>query len=180
MPGLHKGAIGKWPFLPRYLQEAFIRSFSRELLTDPGRRIIDQKWLQLFIRLRGEIFKCPCGDVDFADPVNPNPCPECGKKNRFAAYIKTPPGITCPCTTGPGSTPVTRRWRKTIGLILSAGKRSPPPQRSIKNVTAEGSNCTGPTGPPSSRGQRKVPRGALPHHSPQLYGRDQSKSQGGF
>jgi serine/threonine protein kinase len=96
VPGLHKGAIGKWPILPDYLQAEFIKAFSKELLTDPNRRIIDQEWLRLFIRLRGEIFKCPgktsspCGRVYFADPVNPNPCPKCGKVNPFIAYIKTP------------------------------------------------------------------------------------------
>ncbi|GHU53393.1 hypothetical protein FACS189496_4740 [Bacilli bacterium] len=88
--GLHKGAIGKWPHLPKYLQDEFIKVFSKELLADPSRRIIDQEWLRLFIRLRGEVFKCPCGEVYFADPVNPNPCPACGKTNPFIAYIKTP------------------------------------------------------------------------------------------
>jgi hypothetical protein len=89
VPGLHKGAIGKWPFLPKHLQDEFIKAFSKELLLDRNKQIIDQEWLRLFIRMRGEIFKCPCGEVYFADPVTPNPCPSCGKKNPFGAYIKT-------------------------------------------------------------------------------------------
>jgi DNA-binding helix-hairpin-helix protein with protein kinase domain len=87
--GLHKGAITRWPFLPGYVQEEFKKAFSKEVLTNPASRIIEQEWLRLFIRMRSEIFKCPCGEIYFADPVNPNPCPECKKQNAFPLYIKT-------------------------------------------------------------------------------------------
>jgi hypothetical protein len=39
--------------------------------------------------MRSGIYKCPCGEVYFADPVNPNPCPSCKKQNVFPFYIKT-------------------------------------------------------------------------------------------
>jgi hypothetical protein len=39
--------------------------------------------------MRGEIFKCSCGEVYFADPATPNPCPECKKTHPFPLYIKT-------------------------------------------------------------------------------------------
>jgi hypothetical protein len=39
--------------------------------------------------MRGEIYKCSCGEVYFADPVTPNPCPKCKKTNTFPFYIKT-------------------------------------------------------------------------------------------
>jgi len=87
--GLHKGAITRWPFLPVYLQEEFVKAFSRDVLMNPANRIIEQEWLRIFIRMRSEIFKCPCGEVYFADPVNPNPCPGCNKQNTFSFYIKT-------------------------------------------------------------------------------------------
>jgi len=87
--GFHKEAIARWPFLPVYLQEEFIKAFSKDLLTNPAKRIIEQEWLRIFIRMRSEIFKCPCGEVYFADPVNPNPCPGCKKTNSFPIYIKT-------------------------------------------------------------------------------------------
>jgi len=88
--GLHKGAITRWPFFPVYLQEGFIRAFSKDALEDPAKRIIEQDWLRIFIRMRAEIYKCPCGEVYFADPVDPNPCPACKKINAFPFYIKTP------------------------------------------------------------------------------------------
>jgi hypothetical protein len=40
--------------------------------------------------MRGEIYKCACGEVYFADPVSTNPCPECKKKHDFFAYARTP------------------------------------------------------------------------------------------
>jgi hypothetical protein len=67
----------------------FIKAFSKDVLANPANRIIEQEWLRLFIRMRSEIYKCPCGEVYFADPVTSNPCPSCGKTNDFQCYIKT-------------------------------------------------------------------------------------------
>ena len=87
--GLHKGAIVRWPFLPDYVQELFIKAFSKDVLNDPANRITETDWLRIFIRMRSEIFKCPCGEVYFANPVNNNPCPSCKKSNVFPFYFKT-------------------------------------------------------------------------------------------
>ncbi|MDR2660322.1 MAG: hypothetical protein LBC27_10120 [Spirochaetaceae bacterium] len=87
--GLHKGAISFWPLLPSYAQDLFIKAFSKDVLANPANRIIEQDWLRLFIRMRSEIYKCPCKDVYFADPVTPNNCPGCSKTNTFPYYIKT-------------------------------------------------------------------------------------------
>ena len=87
--GIHRGALSRWPLLPPYLREAFVKAFSKEALTDPMRRIIEQEWLRLFIRARSEIFKCPCGAVYFADPATPNPCYACEKQHAFDLRVKT-------------------------------------------------------------------------------------------
>jgi DNA-binding helix-hairpin-helix protein with protein kinase domain len=88
--GIHRGAIQNWPQLPSYMQDEFIKAFSKDVMNDPNKRIIDQEWLRLFIRMRGEIFKCPgCGEVYFADPLAKNPCPKCGRVNVFPIIIKT-------------------------------------------------------------------------------------------
>ena len=88
--GIHEGSIRRWPFLPLYLQEKFIKAFSKELLHNPNARINDLEWLQLFIRLRAEIYKCGCGEVYFADQVAKNPCPKCFATNVFELMIRTP------------------------------------------------------------------------------------------
>jgi serine/threonine protein kinase len=87
--GLHKGAIVRWPFLPVYVQDQFIKAFSKDVLKNPANRITETEWLRIFIRMRSEIFKCSCGEIYFADPVNNNPCPSCKKTNSFPFYIKT-------------------------------------------------------------------------------------------
>jgi serine/threonine protein kinase len=87
--GIHQGAISNWPELPEYLRQEFIKAFSKEVMSDPNKRIIDQEWLRIFIRMRSEIYKCPCGNVYFADPAAPNQCPACKKINSFPFYIKT-------------------------------------------------------------------------------------------
>jgi len=86
--GLHKGAIVRWPFLPVYVQDQFIKAFSKDVLKNPANRITETEWLRIFIRMRSEIFKCSCGEIYFADPVNNNPCPSCKKTNSFPFYKK--------------------------------------------------------------------------------------------
>jgi serine/threonine protein kinase len=90
VPNIHKNAIKGWQSLPEYLKEKFVTAFSGEVMSDPNRRIIEKTWLQILIRMKSEIYKCPCGEVYFADPQMPNPCPACGKKNTFSVYIKLP------------------------------------------------------------------------------------------
>jgi DNA-binding helix-hairpin-helix protein with protein kinase domain len=90
VPGLHKGALTRYPLLPAYLKEKFEKAFSKEVLHDPSRRIIEREWLHTFIRMRGEVYKCACGEVYFCDPVGLNPCPTCGKTASLWGYIKTP------------------------------------------------------------------------------------------
>ncbi|MDR3341736.1 MAG: protein kinase [Treponema sp.] len=91
IPGINTNAIKRWPAFPLYIREKFIEAFSKKAMGDPSYRIIEQEWLRLFIRLRGEIYKCVgCGEVFFADAVHPTPCPQCHKSNTFTAYLKTP------------------------------------------------------------------------------------------
>jgi hypothetical protein len=86
---MHTGAIIRWPLLPQYLRDLFTRAFSKKVMSDPNERVLEQEWLRIFIRMRSEVYKCPCGMVYFADPVDPNSCPKCKKINPFAMYIKT-------------------------------------------------------------------------------------------
>jgi len=86
--GLNKGAIKMWPLLPPYLQEGFINAFGKAALKEPAKRILERDWLRTFIRMRTEVYKCSCGEVYFANPVVPNPCPKCKKRYSFPLYIK--------------------------------------------------------------------------------------------
>jgi serine/threonine protein kinase len=90
VPGINNNAIIRWPLYPGYVRDKFTEAFSKTALTDPSFRVIERDWLKTFIRLRGEVFKCPCGEVFFADPVNPTKCPACGEEHTFDRYISTP------------------------------------------------------------------------------------------
>ena len=88
-PGIHCNAIKRWKLYPLYLREKFQKAFSKQALSDPSHRVLEIDWLRLFIRLRSEIFKCACGEIFFADPLQETSCPACSRKNKFSMYIKT-------------------------------------------------------------------------------------------
>ncbi|MCL2823377.1 MAG: protein kinase [Polyangiaceae bacterium] len=87
--GVHDHAVDIWNnMLPPYLREKFRAAFSKDSLTDPQKRVIELDWMRVFIRMRGETYKCKCDTVYFADPLSPNPCPGCGAKMTFPLVLK--------------------------------------------------------------------------------------------
>ncbi|MDE5569761.1 MAG: protein kinase, partial [Ruminococcus sp.] len=71
-----------WRLYPDYIKYAFTRSFTVGL-HDPNKRIIENEWQKLFIRLRAEIIKCDCGRTNFTTMFGKNDdrtykCPKCG------------------------------------------------------------------------------------------------------
>ncbi len=80
--GIHDNVIKFWRMYPDYIREAFIKSFT-DGLTDPSKRIIENEWQKLFIRLRSEIIMCGCGRTNFTSMYEkPDDktyrCPKCG------------------------------------------------------------------------------------------------------
>lgn len=80
--GIHDNVIKFWRLYPDYIKDAFIRSFTVGL-TDPNKRIIENEWQKLFIRLRSEIIQCGCGRTNFTSMYEmPDEktykCPKCG------------------------------------------------------------------------------------------------------
>jgi len=55
--GIHKGAIDRWPILPKYLQETFIKAFGKEALNNPQKRVSNQEWINIFNRMIEEKFE---------------------------------------------------------------------------------------------------------------------------
>ncbi len=62
--GIHDNVIKFWRIYPAYVREAFIRSFTTGI-REPNKRIIENEWQKLFIRLRSEIIVCNCGRTNF-------------------------------------------------------------------------------------------------------------------
>jgi hypothetical protein len=80
--GIHDNVIKFWRIYPDYIKDAFIRSFTTGI-SEPTKRIIENEWQKLFIRLRSEIIMCGCGRTNFSSMfVQPNEktfkCPKCG------------------------------------------------------------------------------------------------------
>lgn len=68
VPELHKNVIRRWPYFPRLLRETFIKTFSKEAIQNPTKRIMDKTWQQVLLQIRAQYVKCPhCGNMIFVD-----------------------------------------------------------------------------------------------------------------
>lgn len=82
--GIHDNVIKFWRLYPDYIRDAFITSFTTGI-TEPNKRVIENEWQKLFIRLRSEIIMCGCGRTNFTSMFEkPDDktykCPKCGMK----------------------------------------------------------------------------------------------------
>ena len=80
--GIHDNVIKFWRLYPDYIRDAFIQSFTVGI-ADPNKRIIENEWQKMFIRLRSEIISCSCGRTNFTSMFEkPDEktfrCPKCG------------------------------------------------------------------------------------------------------
>lgn len=80
--GIHDNVIKFWRIYPDYIKDAFIQSFTAGI-SDPNKRVIENEWQKLFIRLRSEIIQCTCGRANFTSmfekPTDKTfKCPKCG------------------------------------------------------------------------------------------------------
>lgn len=76
---LHKNVINRWPMFPQNFREAFMHSFSRECLKEPGKRYTENVWLNKLMQLRNQLVFCSCGKETFIDLEKPaNKCLWCG------------------------------------------------------------------------------------------------------
>ena len=95
--GVHNNAITLWPLYPEFIREAFTRSFTDGIRVKE-KRVTDNEWLRLFVRLRDEIITCGCGCENFAEGSSEGDlrCLGCGAKmirplrlnvNRYAVAL---------------------------------------------------------------------------------------------
>lgn len=79
--GVHTNVIRRWPLFPQVLRDAFIKTFSKEAIQNPIRRLMDKDWQKVLVKVRSLYVKCPiCGRYTFIDvDKHENRCLECGK-----------------------------------------------------------------------------------------------------
>ncbi len=80
--GIHDNVIKFWRLYPDYIKDAFINSFTVGI-REPNKRIIENEWQKMFIRLRSEIINCACGRTNFTSmfekvDIRTFKCPKCG------------------------------------------------------------------------------------------------------
>lgn len=87
--GLHKNAISFWPCFPKFIQKAFVKSFSQESLLKAQGRLQESEWIHLLIQLKSSIIKCPrCGSEMFLESNGETICPDCKNLVKPAGYLK--------------------------------------------------------------------------------------------
>ena len=87
--GLHSNVLRRWPYAPKILRNAFIKTFSHEAIITPQKRIMDRQWQELFTQVRSQYVPCPhCGKKTFVEPGENNVCSECGKTISKPATLK--------------------------------------------------------------------------------------------
>ena len=79
--GIHTNVIRRWSLFPKLLRESFIKTFSREAIITPTKRLMDRQWQNVLVQIRSLYVKCPiCGKYTFVDiNQDTSTCLECGK-----------------------------------------------------------------------------------------------------
>ena len=144
-PRVHVNPLTVWPCLPVYVQDIFLKAFSKQSFETPNARPKELDWIKTLVRFRSEIVACPAcqqrGDYNdiFTEDGKGCKCDKCGKelnipfKLRFKDY--SVPAIydsriyRCqlgPCNADEALTPVAR---------IAYNDPTRPNSLSIKNLT---------------------------------------------
>ena len=75
--GIHNNFIRRWPQMPEYIKEDFIKSFSKDVMCDDKMGITEKEWLKHLLDFRAEVIICP----------------NCGRETRY--YKENMPCICC-------------------------------------------------------------------------------------
>jgi len=85
---IHANPIKLWPVYPKYVQDAFIRTFC-EGMESPAKRLVEGEWSKLLLRLYDDILTCPCGqDMLWSEKKDNITCPGCGTNYYKPCYVE--------------------------------------------------------------------------------------------
>lgn len=80
----------RWKYMPDYIKDAFKKSFSREAILNPSKRLRETDWLKVLTRFESEIVKCDCGNEIFIHDASDTKCEKCGRINNVKHKLKLP------------------------------------------------------------------------------------------
>jgi serine/threonine protein kinase len=63
---IHTNVLKWWQFYPKTLNDAFVKAFSKDAITNPQKRIRETEWIDVLCRTRDLLVKCNCGEETFA------------------------------------------------------------------------------------------------------------------
>lgn len=88
--GIHKNVIKRWMMYPALLGNAFCKTFSKEAIQDPTKRLMDKQWYNILLQIRSNYAPCPsCGKHTFLDSNNPQKiCVYCQKSAPSLISLK--------------------------------------------------------------------------------------------
>ncbi|MCM1330320.1 MAG: protein kinase [Ruminococcus sp.] len=87
--GIHNNFMKRWSLMPDYIQQAFIKAFSKEVMIDDKHGITEKEWIKFLLRFKAEVNLCPeCGlETRFTDEIHKCAC--CGKDIDCFGYLHT-------------------------------------------------------------------------------------------
>lgn len=148
-PVVHANTIQVWPYLPAYVKQIFMDSFSKKSITNPNARPKEVEWIKTLVRFRSEIVACSCGNEIFTENGNSCKCENCGNtksipfKLTFTDYSL--PGLRgsriYKCQTGICNAD---NALNPMGIIVA--KKEDPTMLGIKNLSEKSWNATTPSG----------------------------------
>lgn len=79
--GIHDNVIKRWQIYPALLNDAFCRTFRKDAILDPTKRLMDSQWHNILLQIQSYFVICPtCGRHTFIDPSQPQKsCVYCHK-----------------------------------------------------------------------------------------------------
>lgn len=126
----HINSIHFWKELPDYMKQLFLRTFTKEGLTNPMTRPTALEWMKGLTRMRSDIVKCSCGEEILTTDGKTVRCPKCYRKAGFKQKIQLPEYAVA-AKTG------TRIYRCQTG-ICEVGKGLDPVGMVIENPNVPG------------------------------------------
>ena len=73
--GIHNNVIRRWQLFPAMLANAFCKTFGKEAIGDPTKRLMDKQWYDILLQTRSMLVECPdCGKETFIDIQRPQAC----------------------------------------------------------------------------------------------------------
>ena len=87
--GVHNNVIKRWRYMPKYIQDVFIKAFSQEAIKNPCRRVQELEWLKVLTRFQSDIVRCPeCRNEIFITDASDTKCDCCGKVYKVRHTLK--------------------------------------------------------------------------------------------